>query len=235
MYEFLSGSEHFFDYTGRELAEYAALIGLPADICYDDRPFNVLSGGEKVKVRLLDIRLRRPTVILLDEPTSDLDIDTLVYIEEFINAATVPVLYISHDERLLKNTANTIIHLEQLRHKTVARHTISKTPYGEYYDARLSAISKQAKAARKEKQEFDKQQNPRLRKDGFTQEQLRLLPARERVQAVFRFLGGIFERTQERPSFCNVRLVAARREKVNRRLVHTQYVGVVLRHIEHVR
>ena len=87
-----------------------------------------------------------------------MDIDTLVYIEDFINSATVPVLYISHDERLLRNTANTIIHLEQLRHKTVARHTISKTGYGEYYDTRLSAISKQAKAARKEKQEFDKQQ-----------------------------------------------------------------------------
>ena len=66
VYEFLSGSERFFDYTGKELAAYAAEMGLPADICYDDRSFNVLSGGEKVKVRLLDIRLRRPSVILLD-------------------------------------------------------------------------------------------------------------------------------------------------------------------------
>ena len=69
-----------------------------------------LSGGEKVKTNLLKILLNEVDVLFLDEPTNDLDIETLEWLEKFINNINKPIMYVSHDETLLANTANMILH-----------------------------------------------------------------------------------------------------------------------------
>ncbi len=74
-----------------------------------------------MKLRLALLTLRRPDCYLLDEPSNDLDIETLQWLEAFIRECPVPVLYISHDEMLLEATANAVLHLEQLRRKTLPR------------------------------------------------------------------------------------------------------------------
>ena len=63
--------------------------------------------------------MQKPDVLLLDEPSNDIDIETLEYLEKFINNCKIPILFISHDETLIENTANLIIHIEQLRRNTI--------------------------------------------------------------------------------------------------------------------
>ena len=80
-----------------------------------------LSGGEKVKAQMMRLLMSQPTVLLLDEPSNDLDIGTLQWLEEMILNWQGVVLYISHDETLIERTANMVIHIEQIRRKTVSR------------------------------------------------------------------------------------------------------------------
>ena len=86
--------------------------------------------------------IKNPEFLILDEPTNDLDIETLEFLEEFINNTDIPILYVSHDETLLENTANMIIHLEQLKRKTDVRNTVSKISYKDYVEDRQKRIDK---------------------------------------------------------------------------------------------
>ena len=97
-------------------------------------------------------------ILFLDEPTNDLDIETLEWLEEFINNTNKPIMYVSHDETLLSNTANMILHLEQIKKKTECRHTLLKIDYDSYVAQRLRKIDKQTQVAKFEKREFNKQQ-----------------------------------------------------------------------------
>lgn len=125
---------------------------------YSDEPLGVLSGGEKIKVQLIRLLVDEPTILLLDEPSNDLDIETLVWLEEFIRSSDIPVLYISHDETLLERTANMIVHIEQLRRKTAPRYTVVHTSYPDYISRRSMQFEKQEQLAKSERREFAKQQ-----------------------------------------------------------------------------
>ena len=123
-----------------------------------ERPFSVLSGGEKVKIRLVRLLAEHPDVLLLDEPTNDLDLDTLFWMEGFIRAVPQPVLYVSHDETLLENTANVVVHLEQIKKKNECRCTVEKTGYRDYVENRLGRLDKQEQVARKQRTDYERQQ-----------------------------------------------------------------------------
>ena len=145
------------------MADAAAKLRFPADLFYSDRKMGTFSGGEKVKLRMALLTLRRPDCYLLDEPSNDLDIETLEWLESFIRECPQPVLYISHDEMLLENTANVIIHLEQLRRKTLPRYTVARMGYRRYVEERLSKFAHQEQVAKKEREEERKRQE-KLRK-----------------------------------------------------------------------
>ena len=117
-----------------------------------------LSGGEKVKLQLAKISSNNYDVIFLDEPTNDLDIDTLERLEDFILSSKKPIIYISHDETLLENTANRILHIEQLIKKTKPKFTLQKCTYSEYVDARNRQITHQTQIAYSERRERDKKE-----------------------------------------------------------------------------
>ena len=137
---------------------YSLGIDLNIDISsFENRVLKTLSGGEKVKVALLKILYHYPDILLLDEPTNDLDLKTLIWLEEFILNINIPVLFISHDESLLERCANGILHLEQLKRKTEAHMTYSGTTYNEYLKYRNDLIDRTNMIARKEKAEFNKQ------------------------------------------------------------------------------
>ena len=162
-YEFCCGEEAFLDSSPKEVADAAAKLRFPADLFYSDRKMGTFSGGEKVKLRMALLTLRRPDCYLLDEPSNDLDIETLEWLESFIRECPQPVLYISHDEMLLENTANVIIHLEQLRRKTLPRYTVARMGYRRYVEERLSKFAHQEQLAKKEREEERKRQE-KLRK-----------------------------------------------------------------------
>ncbi len=138
----------------RELAQAAAQMGLDGAIFYDWRQMSTLSGGERVKLRLCLLLLARPDVLLLDEPSNDLDIATLEWLEGFLLSCPVPVLYVSHDEPLLEKTANLIIHLERLSRRTTPRSTVARSGYQQYVSQRKAAFAHQEQVAQKERAEY---------------------------------------------------------------------------------
>ena len=97
------------------MAGLAGKLGLSVEMLYSDQRVGTLSGGEKVKLQIIRILCRRPDVLLLDEPSNDIDLETLEWLERFVNQWEGAVLFISHDETFLERTANRIIHLEMLK------------------------------------------------------------------------------------------------------------------------
>lgn len=71
-----------------------------------------LSGGEKRRLNLLRILMEAPNILLLDEPTNDLDIDTLVVLEDYLEDFKGAVIAISHDRYFLDRMAEKIFSFE---------------------------------------------------------------------------------------------------------------------------
>ncbi len=142
----------------KNVAHICAKLGLSPELLWDEREAGTLSGGEKVKLRLAAILLNEPDMLLLDEPTNDIDIETLEWLEDFINHFEGGVLFVSHDETLIENTANTVIHIEHVHHKKVARHTVARLPYREYLARRTGIMQHQEQIARKEAAEQRKKE-----------------------------------------------------------------------------
>lgn len=158
VYDFLSEEPEFLESEPKELAAYAGKLHIPVSLLYSDQRMDTLSGGEKIKICMIRILCRKPDVLLLDEPSNDIDLNTLLWLEQFILDWRGPVLFISHDEVLLERTANKIIHLEQVRKKKKARNTVKTLDYGMYVSERAGGLKKQEQVARKERSEYKKQQ-----------------------------------------------------------------------------
>jgi len=100
---------------------------------------------------LAKLLLANPDILILDEPTNDLDIETLEWLEDFIINYKKPIIYISHDEELLEKTANAILHIEQLKKKKDNKCTFVHMRYADYVKERLSNMRKQTQVAQKER------------------------------------------------------------------------------------
>ncbi|MCI8449229.1 MAG: ABC-F family ATP-binding cassette domain-containing protein [Eubacterium sp.] len=153
IYEYFMEEELFMEHTPKELGRLAGEFGLPIDFFYEDQCMATLSGGEKVKAQLLRLLLAEPDILLLDEPSNDIDLETLEWLEKFILDWKRIVLYISHDETLIEHTANVIIHMEQIRRKTICRHTIVHTSYLQYKERRQDQFTHQARMAANDRRE----------------------------------------------------------------------------------
>ena len=154
--EYFMESPVFFDQTPRELADLAREFSLPGDIFYSDQVMDTFSGGERVKLQLCRLLMARPSLLLLDEPSNDLDIKTLRWLEDFMANCQIPMLFVSHDESLLRAAANVIIHVERLRRRQVPRATVHRMDYDTFYETRLASMAHQEQVARKEREEYNK-------------------------------------------------------------------------------
>lgn len=158
IYAFLSDEPKFLESTPKELAAIASRLQIPISLLYSQQQMDTLSGGEKIKLSMIRILCRRPDVLLLDEPSNDIDLHTLQWLEQFILTWEGPVLFISHDEVLLEHTANKIIHLEQVMKKKKARHTVKTLDYETYINERRNGLDRQENLAKNERREYQKQQ-----------------------------------------------------------------------------
>jgi ATPase subunit of ABC transporter with duplicated ATPase domains len=156
VYDYLFINENDYYNKLNNLYKYLDFIHLSDEIL--EQRINTLSGGEKVKISILKLLLNEYDILFLDEPTNDIDIETLEWLENFINSIDKPVMYVSHDETLLSKTANMILHLEQIKKKTDCKHTLLKINYDAYVEQRIRGIDHQTQVAKSMKREFYKQQ-----------------------------------------------------------------------------
>ncbi|MEL6470546.1 MAG: ABC-F family ATP-binding cassette domain-containing protein [Cyanobacteria bacterium J06623_4] len=75
-------------------------------------PIHKLSGGEKRRLFLLRVLLGAPNVLILDEPTNDLDVQTLTVLEDYLESFTGCVITVSHDRYFLDRTVQNVFALE---------------------------------------------------------------------------------------------------------------------------
>ena len=75
-------------------------------------PVKSLSGGEKNRLMLAKLMLKPSNVLVLDEPTNDLDVETLEMLETLLNEYTGTVLLVSHDREFVDNVANSCVVFE---------------------------------------------------------------------------------------------------------------------------
>lgn len=75
-------------------------------------PISKLSGGEKRRLYLLSVLMSAPNVLILDEPTNDLDIETLEILEDYLDGFAGIVIVVSHDRYFLDRTVDRIFSFE---------------------------------------------------------------------------------------------------------------------------
>ncbi|MEL7212161.1 MAG: ATP-binding cassette domain-containing protein [Pseudomonadota bacterium] len=92
------------------------VVGYLKDFLFDERqvraPVRSLSGGEKARLLLARIMARESNLLVLDEPTNDLDIETLDLLQELLDDYDGTVLLVSHDRDFLDRVATTTIAME---------------------------------------------------------------------------------------------------------------------------
>ncbi|MDD3112916.1 MAG: ABC-F family ATP-binding cassette domain-containing protein [Candidatus Izemoplasmatales bacterium] len=101
-------------YPQKTIKEIRTLLGRFLFTGEDDfKDISVLSGGEKVRLRLLLLMCEQPDFLILDEPTNHLDIETKGLIEDVFNEYNGPILFISHDRYFINKVATKILAFDQ--------------------------------------------------------------------------------------------------------------------------
>ena len=93
-----------------ELDSLLEEMSLPADA-----PFATLSAGMKRRVLLAGVMIRRPDVLLLDEPTNHMDIEAILWLQDFLKRFEGTLIFITHDRIFLQELAQRIIEVERGR------------------------------------------------------------------------------------------------------------------------
>jgi ATP-binding cassette subfamily F protein 3 len=103
------------------------------------RPTSEFSGGWRMRIELAKILLQRPDLILLDEPTNHMDIESIQWLEEFLINNAKAVIVISHDRTFVDNLTNRTIEV------TMGRIYDYKTNYTHYLQLRKERREQQQK------------------------------------------------------------------------------------------
>ena len=139
--------EHWVRMGGADLEARAAAVchdlGLVGDLL--DRPVATLSGGQAARVRLAALLLSRHDVVLLDEPTNDLDFDGLDRLENLLTTTAAGVVIVSHDRAFLTRVASSVLELDP--HS--GRGTIYDGGWSSYLEERERERRHQAEAHEK--------------------------------------------------------------------------------------
>jgi len=89
------------------------LVGLGFDEEAQHRPLDSFSGGWKMRVALASLLFSQPDVLLLDEPSNHLDLEAVLWLEDFLKGYPATILLVSHERDFLNNVVDHILHLER--------------------------------------------------------------------------------------------------------------------------
>lgn len=128
----------------------SVLHGFKFDDSFYDKEISTLSGGQKTRLALARMLLVKPDILILDEPTNHLDIETLAWLEDYLQGYAGALLIVSHDRYFLDRVVNEIYEIS--RHKI--RHY--KGNYSRYLDLKAAQLASDWKAYEKQQEEIGK-------------------------------------------------------------------------------
>lgn len=105
-----------------------------------DRPTSEFSGGWRMRIELAKILLRRPDVLLLDEPTNHLDIESIQWLEQFLQNKAKAVMLVSHDRAFLDNVTRRTIEIN------CGKIYDYKVNYSKFVELRKERVEQQLRA-----------------------------------------------------------------------------------------
>ncbi|MDE6392072.1 MAG: ATP-binding cassette domain-containing protein [Muribaculaceae bacterium] len=105
-----------------------------------NRPTHEFSGGWRMRIELAKILLRRPDVLLLDEPTNHLDIESIQWLENFMQTKAKAVVLVSHDRAFLDNVTKRTIEI------SCGKAYDYKVNYSRFVELRKERIEQQMRA-----------------------------------------------------------------------------------------
>ena len=142
--------------------DYSVLYPLAEELHFDSDRFaseqliGSLSGGESLKVQLIHELSKPFEVLFLDEPSNDLDLETVNWLKSQIQKMKQTVIFISHDEDFLSQTADTIVHLRLVKHRKEAETLVEHLDYDRYSDQRKANFTRQSQQAANDQRAYDK-------------------------------------------------------------------------------
>lgn len=129
-----------------------------------------LSGGQKTRLALGKLLLSKPAILILDEPTNHLDIETLTWLENYLNNYSGAVVIVSHDRYFLDKTVTMVYEISRQRSKKFHGN------YSKYLDQKALDYEREIKV-------FDKQQGEIKKLEDFVQKNLVRASTTKRAQS----------------------------------------------------
>ncbi len=105
-----------------------------------ERPTSEFSGGWRMRIELAKLLLQRPDVLLLDEPTNHLDIESIQWLEQFLQQKARAVVVVSHDRAFIDNVCTRTIEI------SCGKIYDYKVPYSQFVELRKERVEQQMRA-----------------------------------------------------------------------------------------
>ncbi|WEZ08627.1 ABC-F family ATP-binding cassette domain-containing protein [Priestia flexa] len=133
-------------------------------------PISTLSGGQKTRLALAKLLLTKPDLLILDEPTNHLDIETLAWLEQFLQNYDGAILIVSHDRYFLDKVVTQVYEVSQ------------KTTY-KYLGNYSNYLTQKAERYEREMKQFEKQQDEVAKLNDFIQKNIARASTTKRAQS----------------------------------------------------
>ncbi|PLR76513.1 multidrug ABC transporter ATP-binding protein [Bacillus sp. V3-13] len=129
-----------------------------------------LSGGQKTRLALGKLLLKKPDILILDEPTNHLDIETLSWLEQYLQGYEGAILIVSHDRYFLDKVVNQV-------------HELSRMHIQKYSGNYSMYLEKKAEMYEQQMKQFEKQQDEIAKLQEFVQRNLARASTTKRAQS----------------------------------------------------
>ena len=148
----------------------AILNGFKFDESMWEMPISDLSGGQNTRLALAKMLLEKPELLVLDEPTNDLDMDTLDLLQEVLDEYEGTILLVSHDRDFIDRVVTSVIYMPG--DGSVSEHAGSYSDLLEKLKSKIPAKKENKKEALPKKEETPKSETKKTGRLSYNQQRL---------------------------------------------------------------